>query len=76
MSLEYIEILSKPYVPQPTKANTKWAIWNFNKWMKWRNEQYPDDLVPEDILVTGSAKVLNKWLSLYDPANGWLPIPN
>ena len=33
--------------------------------MQWRNAEDPDNPVPEDLLVNGTAGTLNYWLSLF-----------
>ena len=38
---------------------------NFNAWADWRCAAEPNDTVPSDILSSGDAAALNKWLLLY-----------
>ena len=41
---------------------------NFKSWKKARNERFADDLekqVPDDLLLSDDASLLNKWLKLY-----------
>ena len=56
---------SKGFVPENTKMNTQWAVRAFQSWSSWRNGVHPDDPVPSDILGSGDASTLNKWLSLF-----------
>ena len=65
VSADELATLSVGFVPANTTANTKWALGNFNRWIEWRNEraQKPDDIVPQDVLLTDSVSSLNKWLS-------------
>ena len=67
MSIDELATLSVGFVPANTTANTKWALRNFNRWIEWRNEraQKPDNIVPQDVLLTDTASSLNKWLSCY-----------
>ena len=53
------------FVPANTEANSEWAVRNFKSWADWRTAQDPSDPVPSDILSSGDAVALNKWLSFY-----------
>ena len=62
------EELSRKYVPKNTVSSTKWAMANFTLWKKARNERFADDpekQVPNDLLLSDDASLLNKWLKLY-----------
>ena len=53
-------------MPISTRSNTKWALTNFNEWVKYRNSfGTEDDYIAPDVLLTGSATDLNRVLSLY-----------
>ena len=42
-----VQQYSKGFIPDNTTKNTRWAMNNFNDWMKWRNgREGPTDLVP------------------------------
>ena len=45
--------------------STKWALNNLEAWMKARNTSYPDDPVPEDILLSSDPELLNLHLSRF-----------
>ena len=62
---DQLATFSESFVPANTKANTKWAVRNFEAWDDWRIAQNPGDPVPSDILSCVDAVVLNKWLSLF-----------
>ena len=55
----------KGFVAANTKQNTPWAVQTFEAWSAWRNGVYQDDHVPSDVLTSGDAVALNKWLSLF-----------
>ena len=62
---EQLQSSSEGFVPPNIKANTAWAVNNFNTWADWRVAAQPNDPVPHDILTCGDASLINKWLSLY-----------
>ena len=62
---DQLATFSEGFVPATTEANTEWAMRNFKAWADWRIAQNPEDPVPSDILSSGDAVALNKWLSLY-----------
>ena len=62
---DQLATFSEGFVPATTEANTEWAVRNFEAWADWRIAQNPEDPVPSDILSSGDAVALNKWLSLY-----------
>ena len=49
----------KGLVPENTNKSTKWALNNFEAWMKARNTSYADDQVPQDILLCSDPELLN-----------------
>ena len=57
--------LAKGLVPENTSKSTKWAVNNFEAWLTARNASHPEDLVPEDILMSTDANVLNTHLSRF-----------
>ena len=67
VSTDELATCSVGFVPANAIANTNSALGNFNRWIEWRNEraQKPNDIVPEDVLLTDSASSLNKLLSCY-----------
>ena len=50
---------AKGLVPENTSKSTKWALNNFDAWMKARNVSYPDSPVPGDILMSSDPELLN-----------------
>ena len=40
------------FLKTQARVATKWALNNFDAWMKARNARYPDSPVPEDILMS------------------------
>ena len=61
------EKLSAGYTPKSTEKANKWAVDNFEEWRKWRNKHRPHDPAPPstELLSSGDAPLLNKWLSRY-----------
>ncbi len=61
------EKLSAGYTPKSTEKANKWTVDNFEEWQKWCNEHRPQDPAPPSIelLSSGDAPLLNKWLSCY-----------
>ena len=55
---------SKGFVSRNTEANTQWAVRTFKSWMEWRSTEKPQDPVPEEILSSEDAQVLNKIMAL------------
>ena len=51
--------------PKTTSYSTNWAIRNFEQWKRARNEQFPSDPVPENLLKEGNLSEIDKWLSFY-----------
>jgi len=49
-------------VPDSTEVNPDK---DFNAWADWRHAAEPNDIALSDILSSGDAAALNKWLSLY-----------
>ena len=62
--IEFSEF-AKGLVPENTNKSTKWALKNFEAWMKSRNTSYPDDQVPQDILLCSDPELLNLHLSRF-----------
>ena len=64
---EEAEKLAVGYTLKNTEKANKWAVDNFEEWRKWRNEHRPQDPVPSctELLSSGDAHFLNKWLSRY-----------
>ena len=60
-----MKVLSKGFVPKNTSNSTSWAVRNFRAWSNSRNECFPDDPVPNDLLTSSDTETLNKWLSLF-----------
>ena len=44
--------LGKEFIPANTSRCTKWALKTFELWRNARNERFPDDSVPEDLLMS------------------------
>ena len=58
--------LSSYNPPANTKANTSWAMHNYEQWFNWRSSSAPDESCPEEVLLPScSAEVLGKWLPVY-----------
>jgi len=51
--------------PVNTERNTEWVCLNFELWRVARNEKYPDDQCPEDVLKTAEDNILCEWLCKY-----------
>ena len=64
VSDSHIEQLSVPFVPKNTQRNTEWALNNFRAWIEHYNQQSKEPC-RSDVLESGSAEELNKFLSLY-----------
>ena len=62
---EQLAVLSKGVVPANTDKSTKWALANFEAWRRARNEKYPANPVPEDLLTTNDPALLNTQLSRF-----------
>ena len=62
---EELSQFAKGLVPDNTNKSTKWALNNLEAWMKARNTSYPDDPVPEDILLSSDPELLNLHLSRF-----------
>ena len=59
-------VVAKP--PVNTEYSMKWAVRNFNDWMRKRNATHPSTFsiaIPENLLESGSTDQLRHWLSLY-----------
>ena len=48
--------------PANTLKNNMWALKTFEEWRVTRNNRYPADLCPENILVTDDKQILCEWL--------------
>ena len=57
-----VKNLSTLQPPKTTFFSTNWAL---SEWMKSRNEKFPHNKVPENILDEGNPEDLNNWLSYY-----------
>ena len=57
--------LAKGLAPYNTDECTKWELKNFGVWVTARNTAHPDDLIPEDILMSSDPDVLNRRLSQF-----------
>ena len=62
---EELSQFAKGLVPDNTNKSTKWALNNLEAWMKPRKTSYPDDPVPEDILLSSDPELLNLNLSRF-----------
>ena len=62
---EELSQFAKGLVPQNTTKSTKWALNNFEAWMKSRNLSCPDNPVPENILTCSDPEILNLHLSRF-----------
>ena len=53
------------YVPKNTEKSTKWALRNFEEWREVRNQRFPQNQVPSDLLTNTDVDctTLCKWLS-------------
>ena len=60
-----IEQLSLLQPPRTTTYSTNWAINNYETWRISRNERFPDEPVPDDLLWGGKEEDLNYWLCHY-----------
>ena len=57
--------LAKGLVPENTSKSTKWAINNFEAWMRARNASHSEDPIPEDVLMSTDTNILNTHLSRF-----------
>ena len=55
----------KPFCPENTKVNTRWAVKNFTDWQLDYNRRHAEDRCPDGILLTDSARDLALWLQKY-----------
>ena len=62
---EYSEKAAKGVIPDTTEFNTRWAMKNFESWVKQRNERLPDDPVPLDLLESNDADEICKIMCLF-----------
>ena len=62
---EELSELAEGLVPENTNKSTKWDLNNFEALMKARNTSYPDDQVPQDILLCSDPELLNLHLSRF-----------
>jgi hypothetical protein len=59
---EELSEFAERLIPENTSMSTKWALNNFEAWMKARNTNYS---VPDDILLSSDPEVLNLHLSKF-----------
>ena len=58
--------LGKGLIPANTSLRcTKWALKTFELWRNARNERFPDDSVPEDLLMSTDPSLLNTHLTQF-----------
>ena len=62
---EELSEFAEGLVPENTNKSTKWDLNNFEALMKARNTSYPDDQVPQDILLCSDPELLNLHLSRF-----------
>ena len=60
-----METITRGYVPPNMEKNTKWARKCFEEWLFERNEHYPDEKCPEDILKKQDAEEIGKWFPIF-----------
>ena len=65
VSDENLSVMSKGVVPVNTDKSTRWALSNFEAWKTARNEQHPNDPVPDDLLMCTDPATLNTHLSRF-----------
>lgn len=64
-TVEDVEKAQKVVVPTNTKKATQWSQRIFRTWQAQRNEAFPDEQCPEDILLVDDADTLSYWLSFF-----------
>ena len=64
-SSEQLSELSKGHIPENTLKSTKWALKVFDQWKEVRNQSYPHNPVPDDLLLSNDTAVLNTYLSRF-----------
>ena len=70
-SEQQLSELAKGLVPENTSKSTKWALNNFDAWLKARNVCHPDNPVPEDILMSSDPEVhLSRFIVETRKSNG------
>ena len=52
----------KPFCPENTKINTRWALKNFEDWAASYNERHPESQCPPGVLLSDDAEELSTWL--------------
>ena len=60
-----MEIIMRGYVPENTEKNTSWARKCFSEWVFQRNENFPDEKCPEDILERQDVDEIGKWFPTF-----------
>ena len=65
MSDEQLSVLSKGLIPKNTAKSTKWALNTFEEWKIARNQQFPEDPVPDNVLECTNPSVLSIHLSRF-----------
>ena len=64
----------KPFCPENTKVNTRWAVKNFTDWQLDYNRRHAEDRCPDGILLTDSARDLALWLQKYTVSRNMQPV--
>ena len=57
--------MAKGFTPQNTSKATKWSLKVLEQWKTARNQQYPNETVPEDLLKSSDPQFLNTHLSRF-----------
>ena len=59
------EELPKGYMPANSNRSTKWALKVYDLWSQARNQQYPEDPIPEHLLTSCDLVLLNTHLARF-----------
>ena len=64
-TLEDVQKAQKVVVPGNTQKATQWSLRVFQTWQSQRNEAFPDEQCPEEILLVDDADTLSYWLCYF-----------
>ncbi len=62
---EQLAALSKGVTPATMDRSTKWALSNLEAWKEARNQKHPEDLLPEDLVMSNDPATINLHLSRF-----------
>ena len=62
VTFDELSAWQKGECPANTAKSTEWAVRNFESWRVARNDKYPEELCPSDILQSTNRRELCAWL--------------